>query len=86
MSNDEGGQLRRDSRQAGGMLWDDAKHMLAMALPVVLGAVIGYLVAEVTGLFIGAGVGVLLVGLYLLWGAVGLLRDLVRWIRGRRSP
>ena len=85
MSNDDRGQLRQDARDAGGMFFDDAKHMLAMALPVVLGAVIGYLVADVTGLFIGAGIGLALVGLYLLWGVVGLVTDAVRWLRGRRS-
>ena len=77
--------LRRDLEDAGDSFLGDLKDLVLLVLPVVVGAVVGYLVAGGRGLVIGAAVGVALVAAYLLWGAIGLVADAVRWLRGRRS-
>ena len=77
--------LRDDLRGAGDSFWGDVKDTALLALPVVVGAVLGYLVTGGEGLLVGAGVGVALVAAYLLWGALSLVADAVRWWRRRSS-
>ncbi|GHJ59531.1 hypothetical protein NOK12_20490 [Nocardioides sp. OK12] len=74
------------ARDAASNLWDDAKGAALVALPILVGAALGFLVADGPGLVVGALVGAALVALYFAYGAFTLVRDGVRRVRGRSRP